>query len=353
MPETVASSEERIPIGVVGLNFGRHIVDTQLRTGAGTPFFRLAALCDMDAGRASGLASALGLKAYHSLDGLLSDSSIPAIALYTGPSGRAELLRKIIRAGKDVMTTKPFEDDPEAARSVLAEAQSLGRTIHLNSPAPVLPPDLTQIKEWQQQYDLGHPVACRSDVWVHYREKADGTWYDDPRKCPAAPILRLGIYAINDLVALFGEAERVQVLSSRLFTARPTMDNAQLGVGFKSGAIANVFASFCVDDGDHYRNSLVLNFERGTVYRNTGPVRQDPAAEQSELSLIVREEGRRRVAEQTIISPSGQYRWDVFYRVIRGQRVKNLLPPAVIVDGLRIVRAMAEAERAGGCARVR
>ena len=294
----------------------------------------------------------MGIKAYGSLEGLLADASIPAIALFTGPDGRADLLRRIIRAGKDVMTTKPFENDPEAAGSVLAEAHQLGRIIHLNSPSPVLPPDLAQIKRWQLEHDLGHPIACRSDVWVHHREKADGTWYDDPRKCPAAPISRLGIYAINDLVTLFGEADRVQVLSTRLLTGRPTMDNAQLGIAFKSGALANVFASFCVDDGDQYRNSFVLNFEHGTVYRNTGPIRANSQVEQSELSLVIRKDGQRHLAGQTVISPSGQYRWDVFYRVINGERVPDLVPASVLVEGLRIVRAMSEAERNGGCAQL-
>ena len=111
--------------------------------------------------------------------------------------------------------------------------------------------------------------------------------------------------------------------------------------------------AFAWTTGDHYRNSLVLNFERGTVYRNTGPFRDDPTAEQSELSLVVRRDGQRRLAEQTIINPSGQYRWDVFYRAIRGERMADLLPSSVVVDGLKIVRAMAEAERAGGCAPVR
>jgi len=31
------------------------------------------------------------------------------------------------------------------------------------------------------------------------------------------------------------------------------------------GCLASVYASFCVEDGDHYTNGLVLNYERGTV----------------------------------------------------------------------------------------
>jgi predicted dehydrogenase len=187
---------------------------------------------------------------------------------------------------------------------------------------------------------------------VQTYEKADGSWYDDPAKCPVAPIFRLGIYAINDLVALFGEAERVQVLSSRLFTGRPTPDHAQLGIRFKSGALANIFASFCVGDGDYYRNSLVLNFEHGTVYRNAGPVRTEPLTEQSELSLLIRKDGRRHLAAQAAVPASGEYRWDLFHRAIRGESIPDLLPVKSVVAGLKIIRAMSDAERHDGWAPV-
>lgn len=345
--------DKRIRIGIVGVNFGRHIINTQLRTGAGAGLFELAGVCDLDHQRANQLAASLGVTAYRTLDDLLADPTIPAVGLYIAPDGRAEVLRRIIHAGKDVMTTKPLEVDPEAAAAVLREAQALGRTIHLNSPAPVLPPDLAQIARWRQQYDLGQPVACRADTWARYHEQADGSWYDDPRRCPVPPILRLGIYLINDLVTVFGDAECVQVLSSRLFTGRPTDDNAQLGLRFKSGALANVFASFCVGDGDQYCNSLVLNFENGTIYRNSGPVRNDAPDELSDLSLVVRRDGRRQLSEQTVVAASGEYRWDVFYQAVRGESIADLLPIDRSVEGLRIVRAMTEAEQTGQCVFVR
>ena len=340
-------------IGIVGLNFGRHVIKNDILTGPGTPFFKLAAVCDLDEAKMAEVAGPLeGLKAYTSLDALIADPAIPAIGLFTGPHGRAELLRKIIRAGKDVMTTKPFETDIEAAASVLAEARELGRVIHLNSPAPVLPPDLALVSEWRTEFDLGQPIACRADVWARYRDVADGSWYDDPVKCPVAPIFRLGIYPINDLVALFGDAERVQVFSSRIFTGRPTPDNAQLGIRFKTGALANIFASFCIGDGDQYRNSMVLNFEHGTVYRNAGPTRAEPLAEESELSLVVSKDGRRHLAAQATRPPSGHYRWDLFHRAIYGETIPGLLPPSVVIGGLKIIRAMAEAERGNGSAAV-
>lgn len=155
------------------------------------------------------------------------------------------------------MTTKPFELNANVASRVLKEAEKMGRVVHLNSPSP-LPEDIFVIKKWIKKYNLGQVIGCRADVWANYREKADGSWYDSPKKYPVAPIFRLGIYLINDLIRLIGKPESLQVLHSRLFTKRPTPDNAQLGILFENGAIVNVFSSFCIDDGQQYRNFAYL-----------------------------------------------------------------------------------------------
>ncbi len=341
----MTTTDSRIPIVLVGLNFGRHIVEELCRDG-GNPHVRLAGLCDLDRAKAEALAAQHGgLPVYESLDAVLADPAIPAIGLYTGPNGRADLLSKIIRAGKDVMTTKPFEIDPDAAVVVLNEARERGRVIHLNSPSPGISPDLAVIQHWRDAYDLGAPVGARADVWTHYREAADGGWYDDPEKCPVAPVFRLGIYLINDLVRLFGRARRVNVLSTRLFTGRPTADNGQLGIEFENGALANVFASFCVRDGDHYRNSLTLNYERGTIYRNVGPQRDGQACD---LALVVNDGmwKPRRVADQaTVDADSGGYDWAGFAAAVRGDAAAPVYEIDHVVEPLHIVTAMAAAAK--------
>jgi len=336
---------EKVRIAIVGLNFGRYILD-QLVTGPGREHLELAGVCDLDAAKVRQYAAQTGARAYHNLTDLLAEPSIPAIGLFTPPGGRANLIRQAIQAGKHVLTTKPFELDAVAATAVLAEARRLGRVVHLNSPGPTLPADLAQIKHWQQQYQLGRPVGCRADVWVSYREKADGSWYDDPQRCPVAPVFRLGIYLINDLVALFGEATAVQVLHARLNTGRPTPDNAQLAIQFQNGGLANVFASFCVNDGDHYRNSLVLNFENGTIYRNCGPTR--PVGGAADLSLIMSTAGKRQVVEQVNLDEtSGGYQWAVFARAVRGEPLTNEITADQIVAGIKVILAMARAEQSG------
>ena len=343
----------KIKIGIVGLNFGKHIIK-EIVEGPGREWLELAAVCDIEQAKAREHAQKHGVKAYFDIDALLADRDIPAIGLFTGPVGRADLIRRIVRAGKDVMTTKPFELDPAAGLAVLKEARGMGRVVHMNSPGPLLPPDLLQVNAWRAQHQLGRPVGCRLDVWVSYREKPDGSWYDDPEKCPAAPVFRLGIYLINDLVRLFGDATQVQILQSRIFTGRPTVDNAQLGILFRDGTIANIFASFCVKDGDFYRNSMVLNFENGTIYRNCGPARHTGAGVHTELALIMAdaENKRQLIAEAQVASGSGEYQWQAFHRAVRGEQFADEVTPEQVAAGLRVIQAMSRAIKAGGVAKV-
>lgn len=337
---------KKIPIAIVGLNFGRWIIDRLLKPGAGQDHFEIAAVCDLDAVKAQEMAAKSGARIYANLDDVLADPAIPAVGLFTGPVGRAELIRKIIRAGKHVMTTKPFELDAQKALDVLAEARKLGRVVHLNSPSALLPPDLQQIKKWQDQYQLGRPVGCRAETYASYNESADGSWYDDAERCPVAPVFRIGIYLINDLVQLFGEAQSLQVLESRIRTGRPTPDNAQVSILFKNGAIANIFASLCVDDGQRWENSLTLNFENGTIYRNVGPMLFGRhQGELSKLHLVAMRDGKPLIERSEYSGGNEEYPWAAFYRAIHGEVIEA--PADVIAAGIHIVTAMKRAEKSG------
>ena len=338
---------KKLKIGIVGLNFGQWIIG-ELQKGDGRRYFQVAGVCDIDTAKTDKVAKSVGAKAYYSLDCLLKNADIPVVGLFTGPSGRAGLVRKIIRAGRDVITTKPFELNPEEALDVLREAKRMGRVVHLNSPSPLFPSDLCQVKEWRRKYSLGRPVACRRDTWVSYREKLDGSWYDDPEKCPVPPVFRLGIYLINDLVRMFGEAEKVQVMQSRIFTGRPTSDNAQLSIIFKNGALANIFASFCVNDGQSYENSMVLNYENGTIYRNIGPSGQGKSGTKSRMCVVVPDgRGGLTVERAELKGYSGEYQWEAFYRSVKGEKIEDEVTPEEIAAGLKIINAMARAAKTG------
>jgi len=335
---------KRIKIGIVGVRFGNALINS-MQHGDAIKFFEVAAICDKNVELANLISERYGVKAYYDMDALLEDDEIEAIGLFTGPVGRAQLIRRIMKAGKDVMTTKPFELDPAEALSVLQEAKSMSRVVHLNSPSPMLTGEQLLIKRWVQEYNLGQPVACRYNVWCSKREKETGTWYDDPDQCPEAPIFRIGVYLINELISIFGNAAKVQSLSSRLFTGRPTADNAQLGILYNNGAIANIFASFCINDGQNQIRSMVLNFENGTIYKKGGVMLPEKLKEEVELSLVTHDEKGESILVKAVPEGSDEdYQWEAFYRAIHGEAVGQV-GMQEIVEGVKVLNAMARAAK--------
>jgi predicted dehydrogenase len=337
----VAPMTRPLSLAVVGLSFGRHIIES-LQSGRVTHLVKLAAVSDLRKDLADETAAEYGVRGYGSIEEVLQDESIDAVALYTQPHGRAKLLREILRAGKDVMTTKPFELDVEETVEILGEAQTLGRVVHLNSPGPEPTQDLAQIQGWARDFDLGRLVSARGEVWAPYLEKADGSWMDDPMLCPGGAMMRLGIYLINDIIALAGPVEGVNLVGTRVRTGRPTPDNALLTMSCAAGCLASVYASFCVDDGDRYSNGLSLNYERGSIYRNIGAAGGiPPKSEGSHLSLVMREGSARRVvAEKTCSEYSGVYQWEAFHRAVTRRIPITDAYIEKIVEGVKVLEAM-------------
>ena len=343
-----ASKSTSLDLAIVGLGFGRHILD-EMHQEPAQGLFNLSGVSDFQEALVSQAVKKFGVPAYRSLEELLEKDSSPVIGLFTPPKGRAQLIRKVIRAGRDVLTTKPFELSSREAQSVLEEARSLGRVVHLNSPGPVFPEDLQLIKDWRSLHNLGRPIGGSARVTAPYFEKADGSWLDDPKACPAAPLFRLGIYLFNDFTRIFGAAESVQLMTSSIRTGRPTPDNAQLNIRFRNGALGHAFASFCVEDGDHYKNSLVLNFENGTIYRNAGGLRGTKDLSQTELILVGQGKTERRdIVEHAFIAiASGEYQWAALAQAVRARELASDEYIFDIVEGIRMVEALQQAQETG------
>jgi predicted dehydrogenase len=335
----------KVPIAIVGLNLGQKILREHIIRGPGSRFFQLAGVCCMEAEVARRVADEFAVKAYDNLEQVLRDGKVMAVGLFSGPAGRAELVSQCVRAGKHVMTAMPFELDPDRALTAFRDARAFKRVIHLNSPSPVPGDDLEKIQEWRQEFNLGQPIGCRAEAWANCPEPPGGG--GDGQQRPESPIFRLGICLINDLVRLFGAARKVSVLSSRAASGRSTVDNAQLSIEFHRGGLASVYASFCIADGEGWKNSMAINFERGTIYRNVGPLPEDHIAGQGQLALVTLRDGKRIIRRASTKRISGEYQWDAFYRAIQGEKLEREITAAHVAEGVRIIAAMGRAEESG------
>lgn len=336
-----------LPLAVVGLNLDRSICDQLAARPGGV---RLAAVCDPDEALARRVGERHGVPAFTSIEPLLVRADLPAVALFTAPDERASLIRRLFAAGKDVMAAAPLERGSAAAAAVLAEARRLRRVLWLDSPSQSLPADLALMRRLAETHDLGPVVGARAEVWADRREQADGGWRDDPARCPVAPVYRLGLGLIHDLVRLLGPVAQVHAQTSHLRTGRPTPDQGLVSLRFRNGALASVFASFCVGDGDQERHGLVLNHLRGTIYRDTGPHRSvgEHAGDGCQVSLVVHgQQGREVRAERWVRGISGECDWAGFAAAVQARTVPDPATVAAAVDGLRVVEAMAASEESG------
>jgi predicted dehydrogenase len=334
-----------LPFAAVGLRFGRYAL-LWLKIRYQTRAVELVLVCDRDADLARKIGEEFGVPWTTDLDQVLA-SPIPVVALFTPPAGRADLVSRCLRAGKDVMTTKPFETDSAATVAVFAEARRLGRIIASNSPQPGLAPDLRQLDDWQHTFQLGRPVALRADATGPYFEQADGSWYDDPQRCPAAPLFRIAIYLIHDALSLLGPVDQVFVTTSRIRTGRPTPDQGVLTLRHRDGGLSAITASLCVKDGQSWRNALVINYENGTATRNLGG---DPAADGANLRLITATPaGDPEITATARLHPvwSGEYDWDSFANSIRQRTPLDETFATTALEGVRVIEAMARSEATG------
>jgi predicted dehydrogenase len=333
-----------VDLALVGANFGAKIARGLSPQAA---HVRLQGVCDLDLPRARKLGAELAVPVYDSLEEVLRDPSVEAVGLFTSPTGRGDLLVKILEAGKHVMTTKPFELDEAAARRAFAAARLNGLALHLNSPSPIPGRDLAAMQTWLRRGDLGRIVSFQARTWADYREVADGSWMDDPRRCPAAPLFRLGVYFLNDFAALVGEAKEVAVQQSRVRTGRPTVDNAQISIRFQNGALGHIFASFCIGDGLPYRDEVTLLGEHGRIERwveRTGRIDMSGDHAVAELRL------RDRPAQRVTTLPgefAGWYNWQAFQAAIRQEPGSVLQAPEPVLYGVRLLAAIARSAAEG------
>jgi predicted dehydrogenase len=326
-----------IRLGLLGLNFGESIAR---KIAQSVDCLKVVAVCEIDQTKLHRVARGLGVKAYGELDGMLDDPEIEAVAVFSGSSGRARLISKILQRDRHVLTTKPFELEVAEAEQVLLEAQERRLVVHLNSPGPESPEDISTIQNWREQYDLGRPLAFHAKTWSNYREQPNSTWYDDPEKCAAAPILRLGIYFLNEFACFMGKPRSVHVVQSRIFTKRPTSDHAHMTIEFENGSIGSVFASFCIEDGHPWRDEISLNFERGTVNRWVERHSETDMSKDYAVTELWKK-GMNTIRSKTSSgSFAGWYQWEAFQRAIRQGEGMNAKYAHDILYGIRLLEAM-------------
>jgi predicted dehydrogenase/nucleoside-diphosphate-sugar epimerase len=117
-------TDDGIKAGLIGAGYiaGWHAAALRL-----TPGVRLAAVCDLSAPAAEGLARAHGARAFTDPDEMIASGEVEAVHILTPPDSHAALARKCLAAGLHVLVEKPVALSGEEAARVAATARAAGR----------------------------------------------------------------------------------------------------------------------------------------------------------------------------------------------------------------------------------
>lgn len=338
---------KKLRLGVVGLHFGRVLIEEEIVAGPGAEFFELAAVCDQRESILRECACNYEVAGYSSIEEMLEKETLDCVALMTGPGGRAKLMDLILDTGTAVVTTKPFENSAKEAERILQKSEKTGVPIFINSPEPVPFEDIALMLNWREKYHLGALVGYHACTWAGYREQADGSWYDDPFLCPAAPLFRLGIYSINNLGWFTEEVKEVKVMESRILTGRPTADNAQMSIYHSDGCLGSIYASFCIHDTEPYRDALELRFENGVMRREI-LTEDGKVGSRIEVSLVTHSRDRTLRLHTDMPRYGRGYRWETMYQILmKTPEIKVTVSSGQIVKGVRLLELVREASIAG------
>jgi predicted dehydrogenase len=167
----------------------------------------LAAVADLELGRAQNRAQEFDIARTCSPDELLADPDIHIVVNLTIPQAHAEVNLKAIAAGKHVYTEKPLATTRADGLRTLAQAREKGVRVS-GAPETFLGAGLQTCRKLIDEGAIGAPVGATAFMGSIGPEG----WHPDPDffyQPGAGPLFDMGPYYLTALVHLLGAVRRV------------------------------------------------------------------------------------------------------------------------------------------------
>lgn len=200
-------ADQRLGVGVVGLHEGLTMLIALRASG----LCRAVAGCDLSPEKRFAAESASpGLFTTDSLDALLERDDVRIVAIYTPDSLHAEQIERAMRAGKDVICTKPLINDPAAISALLRAAKETGRRLQVGQSTRFYEPFQRQ-RELFEEGSFGEVEVLDA----HYNHRMDWYYTKSPWTVSDTHWAYLGLSHPVDLVRWYlGEIEEVHAVGT-------------------------------------------------------------------------------------------------------------------------------------------
>ncbi|MCP4319073.1 MAG: Gfo/Idh/MocA family oxidoreductase [Hyphomicrobiales bacterium] len=263
---------EQLGVGIIGCG---NISAAYFRLSPLFSGFEIRACADINAESARARAQEFGARA-HTVNEILAADDIDIIINLTIPAAHFEISNRVLQAGKNVYSEKPFVLS-------LAEGLELARIANANNARIGSAPDtfLGSSHQFARHLIDAGSVGKITGGTCHVMNHGMENWHPNPDfffKPGGGPILDLGPYYISNLVQLIGPVKRVAALSAtpaleRTITSEPragetltveTPTTFHALLEFQNGATVTLGASW--DVWRHGHAPMELYGEDGSVF---------------------------------------------------------------------------------------
>ena len=187
-------------------------------------------IADIDLERAKNQAEKYGVAGSGSVDELLAHPEIEIVVNLTIPLAHVEVAQKVLAAGKNVWTEKPFALDRASGRALLDEAERLGLRV-ATAPDTFLGAGLQTALRLIDDGTIGTPVTALALM----QSPGPESWHPNPEflfQEGGGPLFDIGPYYLTTLVQVFGPVRRVTAVGSTSRAVRTIGSGPRAGTEF-------------------------------------------------------------------------------------------------------------------------
>ena len=194
-----------------------------------------------------------------SLDAVLKDKGVDAVAIASPPFMHAQHLAEALKAGKHVLIEKPLAESPQSLRKILALSKAFPHLIVLEASARYTRLSMLfhLIKNLIQEGRLGtvyhiHQQHLLPTTYIEYNPH--GNWAMFKRLAGGGPLIDLGVYDLSFNLGLFEDKLRLKRVYG--FKRR----DLRLSLGQTPESDIEQHAAFWLE----FKGGLTYYYERGS-----------------------------------------------------------------------------------------
>jgi UDP-N-acetyl-2-amino-2-deoxyglucuronate dehydrogenase len=199
-----------------------------------------------------------------SLDAILEDESVEAVAVFTPANTHRDIARLCASAGKHVLMEKPLDITTRRAEDLVAACRAAGVKLGVVLQHRFRPAGM-RLAEMLEAGELGGIVGCSTVIRL-WRPQS---YYDEPGRGSFARdgggvLISQGIHTLDLMLSLAGRIEEVTGFATTTPVHRmETEDMVCAAARFSNGAFGTIDATTAAYPG--FLEEIVLTCEKGTA----------------------------------------------------------------------------------------